>query len=91
MIVNQPKEASLTPIGVTNKTNSEMDHQMRRNINIQGTTQDPEKPKTENFVPTTEALSEILEVMGVPGQMKELESLVNKIREKPRNLSRCLT
>ena len=62
-------------VGATSKAHSkeppDFDHNIRKNIRIQGVPEDPNKSKAENFVPTTNEVNDVLSRIGVTTQKTE--------------------
>ena len=53
----------------------DLDHNMRKNIRIQGFPEDPDKAKAKNFLPTTNEFNDVLNRIGVTTQITELKRL----------------
>ena len=79
-------------VGATSKAHSkeptDLDHNLRKNIRIQGVPEDADKSKAANFVSTTNEVNGMLNRIGVTSQIMELKRLAkfSKTREKPHTL-----
>ena len=77
-------------LGATCKANSkelyDLDHNIRKSIQIQGIPEDPDK--AESFVPTTNEVKDVLNRIGVATQITELKRLgkFSNTRKRPRTL-----
>ena len=62
------------------------DHNIKKSFRIQGITEDVEKSRGENLVPTTEKVNDVLKTIGVQPQIVEMKRLgkFSKEGDKPR-------
>ena len=84
----QQIETGNTHTQATTKTMSDMDLNIQKTVRIQGVTEELEKSKVENLVPTTNVMNGKLERMGVTSHITELRRLgnFNSDRKKPKTL-----
>ena len=81
-------KAAIPPGTETKASVIENTHNTERSFRIQGISEDPEKSRNENLIPTNEKVNEVLKCLGVNPQVFEMKRLgkFNKDRTKPRTL-----
>ena len=76
-------------VGATSKSHAkeppDLDHNIRKSIQIQGSAEEPDKAKAEIFVPTTNEVNDVLDQIRVTTQITELKRLgkFSDTRKKP--------
>ena len=77
--------------GAGKEVKHEIHHNINKNLRIQGISEDPEKSKGKNLVPTTEKVHEVLNKLRVKLQIKEIKRLGKSSKERIKSRTSLIT